>query len=373
MEEGLFYSIALSRLYMVGPRSARTLIEHLGSARAVFETDRATLAGIGGIGKYLTDEGYRSEALRRAEEEMKRMEKGNIRAVAVTDEGYPRRLYECPDAPTVLYYTGNGGLQAERVMAVVGTRRVSDYGRDMTEALIRDMAASNPGTVVVSGLAYGVDVTAHRAALRYGLPTIGVVAHGLDRMYPPAHRSVAEQMCREGGAVVTEYMTETRPDPQNFVQRNRIIAGLADVTVVVESAAKGGSLITAGVANEYNRDVAAFPGRAGDEWSAGCNALIRRNRAQLVEGAADVVEMMKWAEVRADAVQQSLFECALTPEMKRVAEVLKSGDRHIDQISQALDMTIQCTSALLTEMVMEDVIRQLPGERYSLITKTGKR
>ncbi|MGM9805473.1 MAG: DNA-processing protein DprA [Candidatus Aphodosoma sp.] len=369
MDQTLFYNIALTRLFMVGPRSARTLIEYFGSAQAVFEADPDSLRGIGNISRYITDDGYRTEALRRAGQEMEFIEKHGIKAVSIDSENYPRRLAQCPDAPVVLYSTGNAMLQTDKMVSVVGTRRITAYGRDMTEAFVSGLAKSNPGVTIVSGLAYGVDVTAHRAALDCGLPTIGVVAHGLDTIYPSSHRNIAGRMCCTHGAVVTEYVSRTKPDPQNFVQRNRIIAGLSDVTVIVESAEKGGALITAEIANDYNRDVMAFPGRVGDQYSAGCNALIRRNKAQLITSAAELTELMGWNASPAGPVQQSVFADELPPEQQKVVELLKQEPLHINVIAQSLGLPVQHTSALLTGMVFDDIVRQLPGDCYSLIVR----
>lgn len=373
MEQALFYDIALTQLFMVGPRSARALTEHFGSAQAVFEAARDMLLSVGSVGRYIADEGYRKEALQRAEREIEFIERHNIGVVSINGGGYPARLAQCPDAPIVLYYTGNGALETEKMVAVVGTRRITSYGRDMTDGLIADLASGCKGVTIVSGLAYGTDVAAHRAALANGVPTIGVVAHGLDTVYPSAHRSVAEQMCRNGGAIVTEYLSKTRPDPQNFVQRNRIIAGMADVTVIVESAEKGGSLITAEAANDYNRDVMSFPGRVGDVFSAGCNALIRKNKAQLITSAADLTDLMGWDTAKPEAVQQSMFTDELPPNQQKVVELLRTDPLHINDIAQGLGLPIQHTSALLTTMVFDDIIRQLPGDRYALIVSNSRK
>lgn len=365
----LLYDIALTRIYMVGPRSARALINHLGSARAVFDMPASDLRRLGAVGAYISDDNYRSEALRSAEKELEYMQRHNIYATGIQNPAYPQRLAQCPDAPVVLYHTSRQPLLSDKVVAVVGTRRISSYGRDLTDNFIADIAAVAPETLIVSGLAYGVDITAHRASLRHGLSTIGVVAHGLDLIYPSSHRNTAEEMCRNGGAVMTEYPTHTRPDPQNFVQRNRIIAGLADATVVIESAAKGGSLITAEVANDYNRDVMAFPGRVGDPFSAGCNNLISCNKAQLISSAADFVRLMGWDVEKPQAVQQSLFPDQLpadqlSPDQQKIVDALTKGPLHINEIARAAEMTIQQASVILTNMVFDDILRQLPGDRY---------
>lgn len=368
MNEKLFYDIALTQMFMVGPKTARTLVEHLGSSQAVFEEKPEILATIGGVGYYLADEAYRQEALRRAEKEMRFIADNNITALSIDDENYPHRLKQCPDAPLVFYQNGGCNLNKSKIISVVGTRRITPYGRNLTEQLIAKLAEMKIDTVVVSGLAYGVDVTAHRAALQYKLPTVGVVAHGLDVIYPAVHKNVAEQMISSGGAVVTEYPSCTRPDPQNFLQRNRIIAGLADVTVVVESAVRGGSLSTATLANDYNRDVMAFPGRVGDEYSAGCNMLIRQRKAEIITSADDLVNLMGWETANPKVTQQSLFD--LAPESYQpVIEFLRDEPQHINIISAHLEMPIQKVSALLTEMVFDDYLQQLPGDLYALRKK----
>ena len=365
MNNDLLYDIALTQLFMVGPRTARTLIDHLGSAEAVFKESPDVLRAIGGIGAYISDDGYRQEALRRATEEIEFITKNKIKAISWGSEDYPTRLAQCGDAPQILYQYGNCNLNAQKFVAIVGTRNATKYGRDLTNELVRTLATSNPDTIIISGLAYGIDIAAHKAALEYGLSTIGVVAHGLDRIYPHVHRQYASQMIQSGGAIVTEYLSKTTPDPQNFVQRNRIVAGMSDVVVIVESATKGGSLITANIANDYNRDVMAFPGRIGDKTSEGCNKLIRQHKAEIITSAEDLINLMGWNAPKKNAVQQTLFN-DLTPEQQSVIDLLKSEPQHINTISTNLDLSIQKTSALLTEMVFDELIDQLPGDVYTI-------
>ncbi len=347
----LLYDIALTQLFMVGPRTARALIEHFGSAEAVFNESPELLRTIGNVGAYISDKGYQEQALKRAEAELDFIIKNNIKALKFDTPDYPTRLAQCPDAPQILYQYGNCNLNAQKFVAIIGTRNATKYGRDLTDDLVKTLAASNPDTVIISGLAYGIDIAAHKAALEYGLPTVGIVAHGLDHIYPQVHRQYASQMIQSGGAILTEYLSKTNPDPQNFVQRNRIVAGMCDVTVVVESAIKGGSLITANIANDYNRDVMAFPGRVGDKTSEGCNKPISQHKAEITTTADDLINLMGWNAPKTNAVQQSLFN-DLTPEQQSV-----------------IDLSIQQTSALLTEMVFDDLIDQLPGDIYSLKLK----
>lgn len=364
----LLYNIALTQLFMVGPRTARTLIEHFGSAEAIFSEAPEILRKIGNVGTYISDKSYQQEALHRAEKEIEFITKNNIKVVTFDSQEYPHRLAQCADAPQILYQYGNCDLNSQKFVAIIGTRNATKYGRDLTDNLVKTLAQSNPGTVIISGLAYGIDIAAHKAALEYGLPTIGVMAHGLDRIYPHAHREYASKMIKSGGAIVTEYLSKTNPDPQNFVQRNRIVAGMCDVTVVVESAIKGGSLITANIANDYNRDVMAFPGRIGDKTSEGCNKLIRQHKAEIITSAEDLINLMGWSAPETKAVQQSLFN-DLSPEQQAVIDILKIEPQHINIISTNLDLSIQKTSALLTEMVFDELIDQLPGDIYTLKLK----
>ncbi len=365
MQDSLFYEIALTQIFMVGPRTARTLIENMGSAEAVFKEDPNILKKIGNVGSYLADEAYRSEALKRAEEEMLFIEKNNIKAISYRDEAFSQRLAQCNDAPLVLYQSGNCDLNNAKFLSIVGTRKITKYGKDITSSLIKELSKTNNNVVIVSGLAYGVDITAHRAALDYGVKTIGIVAHGLDRLYPAAHRQVASNMIQQGGAVVTEFLSRTNPDPQNFVQRNRIVAGLCDAVIVIESANKGGALITANLGNDYNRDVFAFPGRVNDEASAGCNSLIRNNKAQLITSADDLISIMGWDNTKSVAAQQQLFADELPDEQQQIINLLNGEAKHINQISTSINMPIQKTSALLTEMVFSDLIEQLPGDVFA--------
>ena len=365
----LLYDIALTQLFMVGPRTARALIEHLGSAEAVFKESPDILRTIGNVGAYISDKNYQEQALKRAEAELAFIEKNNIKAIKFDSPDYPMRLSQCPDAPQMLYQYGNCDLNSQKFVAIIGTRSATKYGRDLTNDLVKTLASSNPDTVIISGLAYGIDIAAHKAALEHGLPTIAVVAHGLDRIYPNVHRQYASQMIQSGGAITTEYLSNTNPDPQNFVQRNRIVAGMCDVAVVVESAIKGGSLITANLGTHYNRDVMAFPGRIGDKTSEGCNKLIRQHKAEIITSAEDLINLMGWNAPTSNAIQQSLFN-DLTPEQQSVIDLLTISPQHINTISTNLDLSIQRTSALLTEMVFDDLIDQLPGDVYSLKFKS---
>ncbi len=364
MQETL-YAIALTQMQGIGVNSAKILMDNFESATAIFEADHATLCSIGRIGNIITDNAIRSEALRKAKDELEFLEKNRLDAIVLGDHRYPQRLSDCCDAPIVLFRCGNRDLNSGKFLSIVGTRRATAYGIDLTEHLVKELASTNQEITIVSGLAYGIDIAAHRAALANGLDTIGVVAHGLDKVYPSTHTSTANRMVLDGGAIVTEYPHNTRPEAHNFVQRNRIIAGMCDATVVIESAKKGGSMITARLANDYNRDVFAFPGRINDTNSQGCNRLIRDSKAQLITSADDLVSLLGWECKQPQAVQQELFS-SLTSEQEAIIKAVETTPLHINQIASILNKPIQQVSATLTEMVFDDLIRQLPGDQYTI-------
>ena len=280
------------------------------------------------------------------------------------DADYPTALEDLPDPPARLF--GRGAVEALRLpsLSIVGTRRITEYGKRLCATLCRDLAELVPGTLIVSGLAYGVDIHAHRAALDAGLPTVAVLAHGLDRIYPPLHRQTAVEMTRRG-ALLTEYTFGTNPDKGNFVRRNRIVAGMSDATLVVESASHGGALITARLAREYGRDVLAFPGRTTDEYSQGCNALIRSHGAALVTSAADVAEALRWQTAAADKpVQRELFP-ALTTEETRLRDLLRGTEgKHTDRLAVEANLPVYRLTTLLFELEMKGLVKALPGGRY---------
>ena len=304
-----------------------------------------------------------------AEKELEFTTSKGIRIISYNSDEYPYRLKECSDAPVVMYTMGNVNLDAVHVVSVVGTRRVTEYGKDICEAFVSDLARLLPDTLIVSGLAYGVDVCAHRAALKAGLPTIGVLAHGLDRIYPSAHRSVAKEMLQNGG-VLTEYMSGTDPFKGNFLQRNRIVAGIADATVVVESPSYGGSLVTASLATGYSRDCFAFPGRINDKNSCGCNELIARNRAGLITSAYDFVEAMNWTPQNNSTPDEERELFPLLPPMEEsVLELLRdhSDGLQINQIVIALDIPVGIIMSALFELEMKNLVRTVAGGIYRAI------
>ena len=310
------------------------------------------------------------EAFKRAEEEWVFTEKNQIQCITYNDERYPSRLRECEDAPIALFYRGNTPLNTLRTVSIVGTRHATAYGEDLCNTFVRDLANLCPDILVVSGLAYGIDIHAHRAALQHGLATVGVLAHGLDRIYPAAHRKTAIAMMDQGG-LLTEFMSGTNPDRQNFVKRNRIVAGVCDATIVVESAAKGGALITAELAESYHRDCFAFPGRTTDLYSAGCNALIRNNRASLILSAEDFVEAMGWktsTHPSNNTVQRELFPELSEEEMNVVQALQRNPDgMQINILVVETNIPINRMSALLFELEMKGVVRAMAGGVYRLL------
>lgn len=355
-------AIALQRLKGLSASAALQALARHGSAAAVLDAtdddDERLRNALGG----------KDEALRRADTEMAFCEKNHIRVLPLTDSAYPARLRETPDAPLVLFYRGTADLNARRMLAVIGTRHITEYGRDLCRHLTEDLAAALPQCVVVSGLAYGVDIHAHRGALDHAMPTVGVLAHGLDRIYPAAHRDTAARMASEGG-LLTEYVTGTVPERGYFLARNRIVAGMTDATIVVESARVGGALSTARLAQDYDRDVFAFPGRVGDPYSEGCNNLIRASRATLVTSAADVLAALKWTaeQDKPATVQRELFP-DLSPDETRVVDALKTEERlSISRIQTLSRLPFNRVNQLLFTLELKGVVRALPGGIYRLL------
>lgn len=368
--EEQLHSMALTRVTGIGLMSACNLIKAMGSATAVFQHKDELPHLIPGVSKRVVKALHCPEALSRAKEELRFCEKNQIDCIPFTDERYPSRLRECEDAPLVLFYRGNADLNALRIINMVGTRHATPYGQDICLKFVQELSELCPDVLVVSGLAYGIDIHAHRAALQNGMNTIGVLAHGLDRIYPAAHRKTAVSMLEQGG-LLTEFMSGTNPDRQNFVKRNRIVAGMSDATIVVESAAKGGALITAELAESYHRDCFAFPGRVGDEFSAGCNNLIKTNRAVLITSASDFVDAMGWQPVsapRQENVQRQLF-LELNEEEQRIVDLLQknSDGMQVNTLVVESNIPINRISAILFELEMKGVVRALAGGIYRLI------
>ena len=362
-EDELTALLTLNRIDGLGCIGAKYLYEQLGSAQEIFRSRDHLKDIIPGVDPRLIEalgsSGYDSFV----REEIDFIEKHGIRCVTPADTDYPARLIDCNDAPLVLFSLGNVNYNAARTVAIVGTRKATDYGRRMCHSFIKELHQLCPDITIVSGLAYGIDIESHKAAVETGAPTLGVLAHGLDMIYPSAHRDIAKAMLGDGG-LVTEFMSRTIPLGPNFVRRNRIIAGLSDAVIVVESAAKGGSLITAEIAESYNRDCFAFPGSVGDPYSVGCNELIRDNHATLITSALDFVNAMNWndCETKGKLIQKELFP-ELTEEEDRVYQRvrLKAQGVHINTLIAELNIPYARLSSILFNLEMKGLVKQTPG------------
>lgn len=369
-EQEVFYSIALTNIPHIGLVIGKRLYEEAGSATAVFEHKDHLQEIIPDanpqLGKLLSDN---KEAFRLAEKELKLIADKHITPLCMNDLRYPQRMVECNDAPVILFYCGNADLNRKHVINMIGTRRCTQYGKDICHTFIADLQRKLPDVLIVSGLAYGIDIHSHREALAQQIATVGVLAHGLDRIYPSAHRQTASQMVGNGG-LLTEYPCGTTPDKINFVKRNRIVAGMADATIVVESASHGGSLITAELATSYNRDVFAFPGRIYDEYSEGCNKLISRNKATMLQSTDDFLKAMGWNTENSDEIvdtQQELFP-VLTEEESKIVDSLKDCEsKQINQIIVETGYGFSVVSSCLYELELKGIVMLLGGARYRLI------
>ncbi|MBR4924810.1 MAG: DNA-processing protein DprA [Prevotella sp.] len=343
--------------------SAQTIIEHHENIKEIFpDASEKLVNGLRNI----------DEARKRAEVELEFCQKHGIMPLTMNDERYPARLRECDDAPLMLFYRGNADLNQQYVINIVGTRRCTEYGKDMIRRFVSDLKMLCPKVLIVSGLAYGVDINVHRAALQNGYETVGVLAHGLDQIYPPRHRETAVQMISQGG-LLTEFFTQTNADKVNFVRRNRIVAGMSDACILVESAERGGGLITARLSRDYNRDVFAFPGRVGDRYSEGCNNLISSNGAALLSSAQSFVEAMGWItdaqvnEARQQGIERQLFP-SLSPDETLVVDTLRQqNDMQINMLAVKTNLPIARLTALLFEMELKGIVKVLAGGVYHLL------
>ena len=373
MKDEAFYTLALSRIKGLGVQNALTLYTEVGSATDIFTglaelKDRVPLLR-SNVQKVLLEGA--AEAFREAEKEAKFCREHGIRILDFGSDEYPYRLKQCKDAPLVLFYKGNVSLNDLHIVSVVGTRRCTEYGKDLCRSFTSGLSRLCSDAIVVSGLAYGIDIHAHRGALEAGLPTVAVLAHGLDRIYPFVHRETAKAMLHQGG-LLTEFPTGTTPDKGNFVRRNRIVAGLSDACVVVESSEKGGSLITANLAIGYDRQVFAFPGRTSDEHSQGCNGLIRKNMAALVTCAEDFVDEMGWiSEQQREEALQSAPQADLFPELssdeQNLVNLLQGKESlQINQVMMLTGLPVNKVAALLLELEIKGVVKCMPGQNYRL-------
>lgn len=372
-EQEIFYAMAMTRLTNFNFQQALELYKTVGSAQLIYEHRNE-------IGDVVEDCAPRlvealkdwDEPMKRADFELQYMREHGIRALTLDSDDYPQRLKECTDAPIVLYYKGNADLNQAKIINIVGTRQCTQYGIDLIRNFVSRLQQYCPEVLIVSGLAYGVDICAHRQALECGYQTVGVLAHGLDQIYPYRHRETAAEMVTHGG-LLTEFMTQTNADKPNFVRRNRIVAGISDACIVVESAAKGGGLITAEIAQSYDRAVFAFPGAVGMEFSEGCNNLIRDNVAGLIGSAKDFVNAMGWHDEQlrqqsyADGIERNLFP-DLSPDEKKIVDLLQqTNDLQLNILSVKCGIPISQLVALLFQLEMKGVVKPLAGGMYHLL------
>ena len=374
MEQELFYVMALTRLTNFNYQQALELYKTVGSAQLLYEHRNE----IGDIVKEASPTLMQAlqnwdDAMKRADFELHYMQEHSIRGLVLGDDDYPQRLCECPDAPLVLYYKGNCDLNQTKIVSIVGTRQMTVYGQDLIRHFVSDLKRHCSNVLIVSGLAYGVDIYAHREALANGYETVGVLAHGLDQIYPYRHHETAAEMVNHGG-LLTEFMSQTNADKPNFVRRNRIVAGMADATVLVESAAKGGGLITCEIAQSYDRSVFAFPGNVGSEFSKGCNNMIRDNVAGLISNANDFVVAMGWQDealrkqAMADGIERNLFP-DLSPEEQKVVSLLQqTNNLQLNILSVKTGIPIGQLTALLFQLEMKGVVKPLAGGTYHLLS-----
>lgn len=369
MTNSLTYNIGITLLPGVGDITAKNLIAYCGNAESVFKEKKSKLEKIPGIGSLTAEAISKSEVLKdaldRAEEEIKFMEKEGIKPLFFTDPDYPFRLKQCDDAPVMLYARGNINLNSEKIISIVGSRKSTAYGKKICEQLVDAFASYN--VLITSGLAYGIDITAHRAALKNNLPTVGVLAHGLDLLYPAEHTNTAEKMTENGG-LLTEFMSSTKMNPEYFPRRNRIVAGMADATIVIEATYKSGALITAEIANSYNRDVFAVPGRMDDASSEGCNLLIKANKAMLIQSAEDVIKALNWdvQNKKPKRMQAELFS-NLSADEEALIGILKEKEKiHIDDLCLASRLSMSRAATLLLNLEFSGAVKSLPGKMYTL-------
>jgi DNA processing protein len=367
MNSELIYQLALTLVPNIGDVQAKILVNQFGDASSIFKAKKSALDKIEGVGEVRAKSIKEFNDFHLAEHELKFIEKYKIKTLFLTDENYPRRLLNCYDSPTLLFYKGTADLNASKILAIVGTRSNTDYGKQFTEKLVKDLSEQN--ILIISGLAHGIDAIAHKAALKNELPTIGVVGHGLDKVYPAENTNLAKDMVKDGGGILSEFFSGTKPDKHNFPLRNRVVAGLSDATVVVETNIKGGSMITAKLADAYNRDVFAVPGRTNDKASSGCNHLIKYNKAILLTDAEELLDVLGWTEKKKGRVkQQKELFIELSAEEKQIVQLLQEKETvHIDEINLKSGLSSSAAAAAILNLELQSVIASLPGKMYKLL------
>ncbi|MFY7671898.1 DNA-processing protein DprA [Tenacibaculum sp. MEBiC06402] len=364
LEEELFAVLRLQATPNIGDIIAKKLIRNIGSAQQVFKEKKSALLKIDGIGEFVIYQLQNKEAFTHVEKELNYIQKEKIQHSYFLEDSYPKRLQHCIDGPLLLFHDGRINWSQQKIISIVGTRNLTNYGRAFCNELVASLAPFNP--IIVSGYAYGTDICAHKAAMENNLQTLAVLAHGLDDMYPKSHKKYMRSMMENGG-FITEFWHHEKPLRENFLKRNRIVAGISQATIIIESAEKGGSLVTADIANSYNRDVFALPGRFDDALSVGCNNLIKNNQAHLLTAAEDIITMLNWdVPKKASFVQPKLF-IDLSSEEQKVYDYLKSkGKQLIDAIALDCEIPIYKLSALLIQMELKGIIKPLPGKMFEI-------
>lgn len=365
-EDELLYVLALQKTKGIGDVIAKKLISSLGSAQAVFQEKTHKLKKLNGIGAITLANLNDQSVLKNAEKELEIIRKKNLKTHYFLDDDYPTKLKYCIDGPILLFQKGNTNFENRKVISIVGTRNMTPYGRDCCEQLIADLKPFNP--IIVSGFAYGVDICAHRAALKNGLETVAVLAQGFASLYPSAHQKYEKEIL-ENGSFFTEFWYDDEPLREHFLQRNRVIAGLSETTIVIESAEKGGSLVTADIADSYNRDIFAVPGRISDKYSKGCNKLIQQNKAIMLNSSIDLISELGWekASIKKQAIQPKLFEELSETEQLLVNFLQSNGKYQLDLIALENQFTIQQTASILFQLEMKGMIKALPGKLFEVI------
>ncbi|HEV8283686.1 MAG TPA: DNA-processing protein DprA [Chitinophagaceae bacterium] len=367
MNNDLLYQLALTEVPNVGWVQAKILAMQFGEAEKIFKAKQSVLEKIEGIGTVRANSIKQFNDFANAEQEIKFIEKFKIKPLFVTDKQYPNRLLNCYDSPTILFYKGVADLNASKIVAIVGTRTHTDYSKKVTEKLVQELSSQN--ILIVSGMAFGVDGIAHKAAIKNNLFTVGVLGHGLDQIYPPDHAHLAKDILKNGGGLLTEFRSKTKPDKHNFPTRNRIVAGMSDATIVVESGIKGGSMVTAELANGYNKDVFAFPGKVTDNKSAGCNYLIKSNKAMLLTDAQQLIEIMGWEEKKQKPKPKSQKDIfiELSKDEKLIIDILNEKETvHIDEINLRSGLSSSAIAAAILNLELQNVVSGLPGKIYKL-------
>lgn len=364
-EDKLFAILRLQKTKAIGSVLARKLIVQVGGVSQIFKEKPAVLSKINGIGAHAVKNLLDERNLDAIERELHFIKSNNIAYSYFLDSDYPVNLQQCIDAPLLLFKDGNLDLNNDKIISIVGTRNISSYGRDFCNQLIEELASYNP--VIVSGFAYGVDICAHKAAIKNKLQTIGVLAHGFDQIYPKVHKKYINQVNEKGG-FLTEFWHEENPLRENFLKRNRIVAGISKATIVIESAEKGGSLVTADIANSYNRDVFAVPGRITDIYSKGCNNLIKNNKAHLLTSATDIVKMLNWdVQTTAKPIQKQLFLDLNENEQNIHDFLFKNGKQLLDSISLHCHIPVFQLSSILLQMELKGIVKPLPGKMFEIV------